>query len=696
MPKEPAKPRKQYVAADPAVAYSGLDRIKDALKEFRRRNIESNSRGMDALTKFSGRTPEDDQAAIEMMSNFVSPLNTVSGKAAKVLLAKATKKGRVAIPSFRDVSPAEAMDAFRSGRHLIQDATGQYVGAPRGIDTPEKLAQMRALFDAQVENGHVGGNWYDEAQAFVKEIAGDDPVRQLRLAQELGITSAQATPPVNAGFAFQGHNAIEAGRPRKVVRTGAQARKMERVAKGLDAGGDNPKISVYSSKLVPILNALRNKLLSHVPTNDIWHFRAFGYKRPDGKMWSSGGTKQMHAFVDAETALAADRANAKALGGRTDWNAESIQAAPWVYGKGKALHEANPKRYPTLADGLAEAKKGYADVLKNNVAYNPHESIPTDIGHLTGLQKAPLQEREMLTNSGLSSTTSPSGHDAAAQALEIYGRPSIEGTGDFKGTTNPSVVSRLMVALTGKQGHKTVDKESMQLLKALGGYKGFIDNQAAYAVGKPVFGNTMARSTAIHVPLARKVSQAEMAGLKKVADKHGYAIVDSGEGVTMVPFDPANPPMDGRTLKKMLANGDQKAGVEPIAVTIKNAIPDAGNVSQVEWSGAYEKMHTAKKSQFGKGVATRRLQKLLTPKQVERLDNDPLVVAQRNDRQARDVQAEGKYGPRRPDIALTQQILAQHGLKGLFEAAAKGAPVAGIAGISAVGGMSQGEGARDR
>ena len=71
-------------------------------------------------------------------------------------------------------------------------------------------------------------------------------------------------------------------------------------------------------------------------TNDIWHARGFGYTNKDGGTFSRALSAQEHRFLDYETMLAVARARDRNLGGRSDWKAGEIQAAPWVAGKGAA------------------------------------------------------------------------------------------------------------------------------------------------------------------------------------------------------------------------------------------------------------------------------------------------------------------------------------------------------------------------
>ena len=73
---------------------------------------------------------------------------------------KAAMRGIINTPDLRLMDRDSAISAARSEPHLIQDKSGQYIGGPRGVKTTKKLAAMRAKFDAEVEAGLSGGDWY--------------------------------------------------------------------------------------------------------------------------------------------------------------------------------------------------------------------------------------------------------------------------------------------------------------------------------------------------------------------------------------------------------------------------------------------------------------------------------------------------------------------------------------------------------
>jgi len=97
-------------------------------------------------------------------------------------------------------SVTEALAAARRGDHLKQDAkTGQYIGAPRGIDTPGKLGANRVRTDAKVEEGLFNADWYNRARHTANDVTGYTSAHS-----PAGSRAVQATDAVRPPFAAYG------------------------------------------------------------------------------------------------------------------------------------------------------------------------------------------------------------------------------------------------------------------------------------------------------------------------------------------------------------------------------------------------------------------------------------------------------------------------------------------------------------
>ena len=215
----------------------------------------------------------------------------------------------------RDKSLPDAIDIARTERHIIPDtskgADGHFYGSPKGMNTQMELKQMREEFDAIVEEGIAGSDWYKRAREGFKDLKPGvaNRLARARLSGQASVLSAQADPGPNWGWVIQSNNEFAAGNNRFMVRTPEQSEKIIREKTGIKPADEfyeenlGPKTGIYNQGINPDLET------PTTGTNDIWHGRAFGYKMEDGSEFDRGFTPQEHRFLDHETVLAVDRAN---------------------------------------------------------------------------------------------------------------------------------------------------------------------------------------------------------------------------------------------------------------------------------------------------------------------------------------------------------------------------------------------------
>ena len=589
--------------------------------------------------------------------------------------------------NLRDMEPAEALDEARRGRHLKQDKTGQYIGAPRGIDTPDKLKKLRDNFDRLVEEGVAGAEWYDRARGGVSEMAGIDPARQDLVSSALAQYSAQANPDVNMGFALNALNQQAAGQRTGRIRTGAMDDRFFESVEETGVGSLGPKTGVYEQKINP------RKDVGTTGTNDIWHARALGYVEADGRPWDSGLSPQQHAFMDAETVLAAGRANDRGTGRKLDWDAASVQAAPWIAAKGKDLHRRFPKSFPTEEAGLEEAAKTYIDYLPKYTAYGTYERIPgAGTGHLEGIVDAPAEVREEFTRKAPSYSEPETGRDILYDAAGMQVRPTLEATGYFEGPSglevNPANIARPMVSteyVEGTSGPRTIRPQDKDLMGAVESTRAYIDAQNMGAWHKPIpigQGANVAEATSFRVEgLKGPITEQQMRDLSQLVEPYGLGISDTGDGVTLMQF--------GESTAK-----EAKQFVDRHADDIATILPGANKVMRVkldadakmvdeDWSPFFAE------SREGTGQATAALRQALQgqniPDTMRRLDADPRIreivlgkIAQD------DAIAQQLNLPLRADIQRARQFIVEGGFGRLFAELDKGTllPAIGVPLIS--------------
>lgn len=628
----------------------------------------------------------------------------VARRAVNQAAKKVPQRGIVNTPDLRKMSTEEAIKTARKEPHLIKDKSGQYVGAPRGTKTKRAVTKLRQNFDKDVETGAEGGNWYTVARRGNENWAGPDPARQRLLAREEALWSAQATPDTNLNFALQGHNAYEMGSPLDKVRTGQQARTYREAR---DAGVDIPlgkKTGVYGEHLDPTVP------YATTGTNDIWHLRGMGYPGVDGKPFSRAATAQEHRYVDYETMLAVDRANQAALGGRTDWQAHEIQAAPWVAGKGRALAERKfkkgkffvPKPGPNggpglddeaareltpdeLAWGVREASKTYPDYANKYTAFGTSERVPyIKAGHLSGIVGGDEALRAAYSNDPRASW-SPEGRDILIDALGGYQRSPLDATGFYTPPggvleTNPATVTRPLVGVT----EGAVDPASRGMMNVSEAVRAYIDAQGAGAWHKPIANAAPGEMGSVFTPLEGAAEPDTLRKLQEIGGRYGLGdVVDTGQGVTLTKFYPGTPP-GGKERGKAL-RGDLGREIGELTGSMPGRVKvDSGYLPTFELE-----------KQPGSGVVTRNLRELLSkyPESVlQKLDENEALRQRALSGAALDEEmAQKGYGEAREDIQRARRIIGEKGFKGLFDALDKGVVLPGLAGLMASYGLLDSE-----
>jgi hypothetical protein len=514
-------------------------------------------------------------AAGEVPEALSPPLQTVVKQATDTSRMKAGKgqRGMMAVPNLRDMTLDDAIVTARTEPHLIQSKDGQYVGGPRGVKTREQIQKMRDDFDAQLARGIEGAGWYDIARAGNELVAGPDPKRQSLLARALALFSAQANPDTNLGTMLEAHNAFELGEPAAIARTGQQARTYNRARQTGQPISLGKKTDPYGVHLDPTV--------PHGTTgvNDIWHARAFGYTGKDGKPFDKALSDQEHQFLDYETILATERANARKLGGRDNWTAHEIQAAPWVAGKGEELARgwavsdasnaakaalkkaktpearaqaeaalaAAANAQPTAAHlerGYMEAAKSYPEFFNKYTGYSTHERA--------AFHDIPGKSKQELT-SWIDPVTE---RDILLDAAGMLQRPALPATGFWQPEMGPlemneATASRPLIGLQAEGAG--IGPKSRKLWEGAETWRGFTGLQGATAGHIPITHAKSSQMGSLTIPFGGPADPATLPPLMNLGTRWGLPdISDTGKAVTMTSFDPNNPPPTGTQMAQYL------------------------------------------------------------------------------------------------------------------------------------------------
>ena len=627
-----------------------------------------------------GMTPEQYDAYIQKRGEQLDP-------GVATLVKPRAEKGRegtmAGTPNLRTMTVDDALVASRAEPHLIQKEGGGYVGAPHHIKSREQLEAQRAKFDASVAGGEGGADWYLRVKKYADELSGRDPVAGRQLAEELALFSAQSDPFTNLGFAQQARQAWVRGEPSPRTRTGQQAERFNaaRAAQEEAIRTGQPFPNMPEGKKTGIFRQHMDisALMGTTGTNDIWHARAFGFRDPKtGKPWDKALTETNHSWLDYETMLAVDRANAKKLGGRSDWTPAEIQAAPWVAEKAKSLE----KRFKIPSEeAFSRATSTYPDYAPHYTMEAPAEMKP---GGKTGLGYGSMTPEEW---QAASRRVDPGGLDPTFRNMGMNQRAVATGaTGAWKergkpAEYNPVDVSRPMIDFQGSGAQRQVHPGTVAGLDAAVTMRGLNDFQ----VGSPVtMWDTRAGSNArssIRIDLGRGVTEEEAARLHKLGKKYKYDFANTGTGAGFLNFTGQKGSQVQRVLDKKLAAEINK--IVPGAV-LQRAAP-SGPYANFE-----DKLNLANQ---GKGKATRMLDQKLqaaeqagAPGMVKSLLDDPneAVHTQQN---LQRLMASGQLGVRQ-DYEKWLRLVSELRLRGAMEYARsvgyKGLPA--VAGGAVLGG----------
>lgn len=382
-------------------------------------------------------------AAIPLIGRVAKNLDEGSDLAAQ--LGKIADRAKVQKDYENDVSFIE-MDTVDPSVDARIKTTGQYRGAPKGVDKPQRLGKMRRDLWGMLETGAPGRNWYEQSAKMTTDLTGGRPNYKHLAAGANAITSRGAAVPANRVFGVRGNNQAIMGRPVDAGRfPTAQGAAIEELASGKTYYGGPKETPFYEGLTIDErTDGIR-------PTNDLWMARAFGYTRPDGSEWGEGLGRAQHRFMDKEIKHLVQKANEAELGGFNDWTAEKVQAAIWVAKKAEMEGTTVGKASEDFSHGL--------DNLTGNIRYEAYPSKSLD-----HMQEYGQSDQYMDIVKSL--TEDDAGRNIMALEAGALTRPGDRGYGIYEGETSPSASARILMA--PKTGSAEIDEASMDLAKGIG------------------------------------------------------------------------------------------------------------------------------------------------------------------------------------------------------------------------------------
>jgi hypothetical protein len=544
------------------------------------------------------------------------------------------------VPEIRKMPLDEALTEVGSQPHLIpagKQSPGKFVGGPRDIKSWQALTKMRDKLDANIDAGVEGGDWYRRYRDDVSLVTGGDANQAKVMADTQAQFSAGVDPGSELGFALKETSGILAGMPTKAARP-AQHQAMLNAAALNDTSvlQLGPKTREYAKNILPF----QSRLLA-TGVNDFRWANEMGFREPDGSPFRGTLTESQHTFVDYETALAVKRANARKLGGRSDWTGQEIQAAGWVAQKADALFETSKKRYvenaitqmtaegrndfsakaiETTARKLAfgDANRTIGDHFQKHTLYATHETIPgtslTDTGHLSGMGNATQAQRDVIGIDPRGSfATAPRGRDAPYAGFTYEGpsgptgfamrvQPTIPMQGVYENTRgklelNPGEVARPLVGLqTSGALPKSIAPADRKIVEAVEALRGGLSGQDISAAHIVTDSGRISDRNAVRVSLLSELTPQEAVDFRNVAQKYGYDdVADTGDGATLTNFAGPKHAPTAKELPSLMSElkairpdvgGGQRSSVDSVAVFLDEAW------AKGEGSGAVTKIVT--------------------------------------------------------------------------------------------------------
>jgi hypothetical protein len=493
----------------------------------------------------------------------------------------------------REKGPEEVLRVVRKGDQLKRTESG-YVGYPRTVTSPSSLGVMRRDLDKNVQEASDAvlfadpeglGTWYDRARAGMS--ASNEPYQLQRSLEQHGVYSAGVAPESELGFALKHSTSRALGVPGMAYR-GVPEQTLDDAVRENRLAVLGDKTGEYRDKQDPRL-APPPGTKSLFGVNDFRWAQGMGYTHPDGRPWDEGVGSTMHPVMDAETALMTDRANARMMGGRSDWRGEQMQEIPWIYGKAQDLYfrgnSPNARFGGEPIEGmqaaLLEANKTPSDYFPKQTFSGTYEYTPgASTGHMSDILNASYDDKVAYGLPGAWAQLAP---EQRARALDLFENmpesvgagdrdvlysaaglrqlPSIDSAGMYTNMagdveSNPLSIARALVDYpTG--GGREIAPATKDALSVIERFRALNDAQEAGAGNIP---NTLASLSGKNAVLLDTGAKAAEAGrqptgaeLSAVMDAMGpladkYGVTSTNRGAFVFPYSATEP---GSSLRGM-------------------------------------------------------------------------------------------------------------------------------------------------
>jgi hypothetical protein len=406
------------------------------------------------------------------------------------------------------------------------ETPGQYIGAPRGIDTPEKLETLAQEYADRVEyaleNGAYPGYFYRDAGDVMHVVSGGDPRTMEKMYGSSAVVSSgnrvvnerqmsgRALEQWDMGLGRPGTDPIYAGQYR------GQDRTMENMFAGIDEG--RPATDFVQGQKIEEYGAAASGKLDALGANDRWEMYSVFGGNPDSL---ASPTTQQNEFLHTLRQRAAD-----IMEDRHGIRLRPKEAQELNWSVAKAMGENK-----TVEDVVRS--ETWSGALPRQTTLQTWETYPgpgaVRAGHMTA---AAAKDKGRIHTQMRTALVDDNGRDALMDALGSSQQlPVVDGPGVYEGVVSPGVTSRGI----GSGARGEVSPVTHARVRAQETARGYLLGQDAAAATMLQKGSPVS-AVQVRAPLTPEKAKQIERRLSKVYGKGKVGLINTGEGFAIINY----------------------------------------------------------------------------------------------------------------------------------------------------------------
>lgn len=399
--------------------------------------------------------------------------------------------------------------------------TGQVKGAPKGMDSKQKVGALRRKMGGLAKEGVSQRFWYEQSGQSLLDITNNNKEDADKLAQVIAITSPGTPVDANFNYALQAYYQYAAG---ETVKTGRFPKEMSRkildVFEGKDWGGR--KTNEFYNNIMRVIDPARTQGV----TVDVWMVRAFGFD-------TDAPTPAQYTFVENEIQKITDQ-----LG----WEPQQVQAAIWT------AQKARSEGTDVNAAGF-----NYANAVQKSLAQVSWESIPgRTSGHMPEMFNAPYEQVQEYHVAISKALQDENGGDFIANSLGILSPGIVEAPGFFEGKVSPGSQTEIATPKIYKADNKTqyatMEPAAENLVQAYAAALGILLKQDGVGYHRPFVQKGIAKTklNGMDIDIGRPLTENETQMIAEAMEKESgikdYNPIGTSTGARLINFSYLNIP----------------------------------------------------------------------------------------------------------------------------------------------------------